>query len=218
MLVALTWTTSAFAATQFVTQTIQSFGNVGQFSSLELSSGDPRIGYWGGVRQDLKLASRIGGAWVIETADSTSALGLHTSLAVTPSGDVRISYYDATAGDLKYASRTAGVWSIESVDTVGNVGLYTSIELNGSGEPRISYYDQTLGNLKYASRSGGLWTLETVDTGGDVGSYTSLALDAGGNPVAMHRTGAEGFQGQQVERALQQIDLFHRHGAPRGTP
>ncbi|HET9328207.1 MAG TPA: hypothetical protein VFQ05_15680 [Candidatus Eisenbacteria bacterium] len=192
VLVALIWTTSAFAATQFVTQTIQSSGNVGQFSSLALSAGEPRIGYWGGVRQDLNLASRSGGVWTVETADSTRALGLHTSLAAMPTGDVRISYYDATNGDLKLAARTAGVWSLEAVDTVGNVGLFTSIEVNGAGEPRVSYYDRSLGDLKYASRSGGAWTIETVDAGGDVGSYTSLALDGGGNPAITYWDAANG--------------------------
>jgi len=150
VLVALTWATSAFSATQFVTQIIQSTGNVGPFASLVLASDDPRIGYWGGVRQDMKFASRIAGAWSVETADSTAAIGLHTSVAISGAGEPSISYYDATQGDLKFARKTSGVWTQERVDTVGIVGLYTSIELDGSGEPRVSYYDQTLGNLKYA--------------------------------------------------------------------
>jgi len=183
VLVALTWATSAFSATQFVTQIIQSTGNVGPFASLVLASDDPRIGYWGGVRQDMKFASRIAGAWSVETADSTAAIGLHTSVAISGAGEPSISYYDATQGDLKFARKTSGVWTQERVDTVGIVGLYTSIELGAGGEPRISYYDQTLGNLKYASRAAGLWTIETVDATGDVGSYSSLALDGGGNPV-----------------------------------
>jgi len=37
VLVALTWATSAFSATQFVTQIIQSTGNVGPFASLVLA-------------------------------------------------------------------------------------------------------------------------------------------------------------------------------------
>src|SRR5262245_44834689 len=182
VLVALAWASSAFSATQFVTQTIQSTGNVGPFASLALVAEEPRIGYWGGIRQDMKFAQRIGGAWTVETADSTAALGLHTSVAVSTTGDPSISYYDQTHADLKYAQKSSGVWALQSVDTVGNVGLYTSIKLSASGEPRISYYDQSLGNLKYASRSGGVWTLETVDATGDVGSYSSLALDGSGNP------------------------------------
>ena len=183
VLVALTWTNSALAATQFVTQTVTSTGNVGQFATTTFGAqGEPLVGYWDGARQDMRLATKTGGLWTLETAESTSVLGLYTSLAVSAAGDPSISYYDATAGDLKLARRSGTGWTLETVDTVGNVGLYTSLKLDASGNPHVSYYDQTLGNLKYASKSGGVWTLETVDAAGDVGSYTSLALDAGGNP------------------------------------
>ena len=175
-------TTTAFAATQFVPQAVHSTGNVGQFASIALGpQDDPRIGYWSSARQELKLATKTSGVWALETAESTAALGLHTSLAFS-AGDPRISYYDATHGDLKYASRTAGVWTLETVDTAGVVGLYTSLKLDSAGNPHISYYDQTQGDLKYASKSGGTWTVETVNNPGNDGRYTSLALNASDVP------------------------------------
>src|SRR5690349_17299761 len=113
-LAALTWTTSAVAATQFVPQVVQSTGNVGQFASIALDSqDDPHIGYFGTTRQDLKFATKAGGAWTIDTAESTAVLGLHTSLGVTTGGDPIISYFDATLGDLKVASRSGGAWTRE---------------------------------------------------------------------------------------------------------
>src|SRR5262249_25752522 len=115
VLVAMTWATSAHPATQFTSQIVQSTGVVGQFASFAVGpQGQPMVGYWGGNRQDIELATKLNGIWKAETAESTSALGLHTALAVTSGGEPRISYYDATHTDLKFASRSGGVWSLET--------------------------------------------------------------------------------------------------------
>jgi hypothetical protein len=163
-----------------------SLADVGQYASLALYGGNPRIAYYDATNKDLKYASWNGSSWDIQTVDGSGLVdvGQHTSLALDGSGNPRIAYYDLTLTslDLKYASWNGSSWAIQTVDSTGDVGQYASLSLDGSGNPKIGYYDATNGDLKYASWNGSSWVIQTVDTTGDVGRYASLSLDGSGNP------------------------------------
>jgi PKD repeat protein len=165
------------------TETVDSSGNVGYYTSLAFdSNGNPAISYFDYAEANLKYARWDGSQWVIETVDSTGQVGLYTSLAFDSAGYPSISYYDATNADLKYAHWNGASWTKQIVDTAGNVGSYTSLAFDSAGYPSISYYDATSADLKYAHWNGSNWVTQTVDSTGSVGSYASLAFDNSGNP------------------------------------
>jgi hypothetical protein len=179
----LTGTSNGISFTVWGISTVDSSGNVGQYSTIALDgSGNPKISYYDSQGMNLKYASWNGSTWSIETVDSSGNVGGYSSLALDGSGNPKISYYEGAPGmNLKYASWSGSSWSFQTADSTGNVGQHTSLALYG-GNPKIAYYDFTNKDLKYASWNGSSWDIQTVDSTGDVGQYTSLRLDSSGNP------------------------------------
>jgi len=179
------------AASEFApwsTQTVDSGGKVGQYSSVALdASGNPAISYYDQTYGDLKYAAWDGTAWVITTVDASRRSG---------SGWSYWGWGSQWDHDYEYQKWYHGT---------EKVGEHSSLAFDSSGRPRISYYDESKGDLKYAAWDGSQWVITTVDGNNykkgnqrgcnwdgdqgkyqtrsvDVGEYSSLALDSSDNP------------------------------------
>ena len=203
---------TAFAAlsanAQFTVTTVDSTGDVGGWSSLQLNGvGNPVVAYWDQTNTDLKLATCTANCftptptWQIVTVDaSANNVGLYASLQLNGAGNPVITYWDATDNDLKMATCTAGcasatpTWQIVVVD--GGGGETTSLAFNGAGNPVVSYYggNNSPFSLRLATCTANCasaaptWQIVTVDaTSTNTGLNSSLRFNAGGNPVIAYR-------------------------------
>ncbi|MCD6118785.1 PKD domain-containing protein, partial [bacterium] len=130
-------------------ETVDSEGNVGEYTSIVLDSdGYPHVSYFGWSNCALKYAYMDESGWHIEILDSGLGInGGYSSIAVDSDGYPQVSYLDDANDDLKYAYLDPSGWHIEIMD---NVGSHSSIALDSGGYPHVSYYDWYNGDLKYA--------------------------------------------------------------------
>jgi len=164
------------------TQTIDSVGDVGQYSSLNLlSDGAPQIVYYNATDHSLKVASWDGTGWEIFAPLTPTPLGgddvgKYCSAAVNSTNETFVSAFDATTSSLVFAS-IAGNNYTKVLDSSSNAGNYSSIAVNNyTNTIVISYYDQPNANLRIAVNHSGnsAWQTSNVDTGGDVGQYSNI--------------------------------------------
>ncbi len=186
--------TACSAGSTFKCETVDSTGDVGQYSSIAVDSNRTvHISYYDASTNmyDLKYATGTFGLWNKEIVDSTGIVGQTSSIAVDSNRAVHISYKDLSNGDLKYATN-AGVttrcsanstFKCETVDSTGDVGDYSSIAVESNGTVHISYYDYDNENLKYASGTSRAFNYVTIDSTGLVGEDTSIAVAPDGSKV-----------------------------------
>lgn len=180
------------ACTSIQTTTVDSAGDVGQFSSLALSGSDAIIAYYDATNFALKLARcNIGGTFCEHPQTATidigaeTGFGWYTSLALIDPDTAVVSYFDSVHGDLKLATCNLSpvlckTHQTATVDSEGVVGLFTSIAPYGN-KAVISYYDLTNHDLKLAvcpiaEKLCDTPVIVTLDTEGDVGKFTSIVL------------------------------------------
>jgi hypothetical protein len=172
---------SAMAATLgWHTETVDSDGKVGQYTSLVLDDeGHPHISYCkltssGLSCTNLKYAWHDGTTWHTETADDDYNTGAWTSLILDSSGRPHITYSRSNPKELRYAYKHQGEWYVETID---NQGQYSSLVMEPYSPRRlhVSYYGNVSQTLKYAYNDG-TWHVEEADTNAPVGGHTSLAI------------------------------------------
>ena len=137
----------------------------------------------------LKLATRVGRKWTIQTVDGYSTKGGRTknnvagavSLCTVKSGKteyLNIYYGDLTDKDLRRASFNGKKWSYEVIDgdgpiiqdykesarvrTASDVSVSNACAITGAGE-QVFYRDESQGILLGAVRDGKKWRYEILD-------------------------------------------------------
>ena len=169
------------ASISTTTQTVDSVGDVGQYSSLNLfPDGTPQIVYYDATNHDLKVATWNGTGWQFlvpldPTPLGADDVGMYCSAAVNSTNETFVSAFDTTTRSLVFGTSVNNY--SEVVDSAGGAGFYSSIAVNNyTNTIVISYYDQPNSNLKYAVNVSGTsaWQSSSVDTAGDVGQYSSI--------------------------------------------
>jgi len=138
--------------------TLDSGGNVGQYSSLAINSqGFPVISYVDNTTQSLKLAACKDASCSPGTLTLTTVVagGVNFDTSLVLKQDLPIiSYYDDLTRNLKLVVCQDAICQSTNppilVDTNQNVSQSSSLVLNRQGQLVIGYYDRTNSDLKLA--------------------------------------------------------------------
>jgi hypothetical protein len=147
------------------------------------SAGQPHVAYIVDSGGELDYASRLGGAWTVETVDVVAPnQTLEASLALDSGGRPHIAYDELFAVGIHYALKSDAGWSIELVD-VGQ-RWDPALVLDSAEDAHMVFYDAEHGALIYAKRSSGSWCRQTIEDDPNelirIGRDPAIALDDGG--------------------------------------
>ncbi len=148
-------------------RTLDSTGDVGEFSSLAIHNGKIYIAYNhmypDGHRFIRIITNASGDAWmhrdIIEVSRVANDSQSRTSnpIVIDPAGLVHLAYYKAgtvyyATGILYDAVQNIWDWATAKVvdDSQVGQGIYAAITVDSKNRARVSYYDATDGDLKYA--------------------------------------------------------------------
>jgi hypothetical protein len=175
----------AAAQSGFVTETVDSAGDVGWQTSIALDHlGFPHIGYIApSPLFDLKYASKSASGWSVETASTHGNPISSTSLVLDSNDNPAM----ATGGDdALYVFKVGGTWTEESIG--GFATWFVALALDDNDVPRMlqnwSVYKEFYSHVVYATRTGpGVWSGREIAGGPFVPSSPdySLAIDATGD-------------------------------------
>ncbi len=131
-----------YANAQWVSETIASEGQQGEYSSIVLDSTDtPHAAWYDRTNARLMYGKRLIDGWDITIIDEGSK-GRYAHIALNPTTDLpAIAYYDSSEDNAKFAWFDGAVWNNEEVeDTSDNQGEWIDLAFNNDGVPYVSFH------------------------------------------------------------------------------
>ncbi len=170
---------------QWNIETVDSAGDVGRFSSMEVdASGRSHICYFDVTSLQLKYATNATGPWTFEKIDDLYVDFGDCSLALDSNGCAHVCYAYATGPYFKYATNKTGSWVTEGLSTSFDAGYSNSIAVDAADNVHISYMLWSGSSKKYllmyTTNASGSWDTDLVDNS-DTGYDNSIAIDSSGN-------------------------------------
>jgi hypothetical protein len=151
----------------FVTQTVDSIGDVGWQTSIAIDgNGYPHIGYIAPPPlTDLKYARKTGSGWSVETASGTCNPLSATNLVLDAGDNPAMA---TGINEALYVFKDGAGWTSEVIG--GFATWYASMALDNNGVPRVLYnwsvYKEAYSRVAYSIRIGtDLWVESTIGSG-----------------------------------------------------
>lgn len=173
------------SAPNWNTTTIDSNKEVGEYSSIQLENGSPRVAYYREKNANLRYATCESSCtnannWTKSNIDTNGKTGQFSSLFLEDGTKPRVSYYRESSKNLKFAACDADCndsdnWNTVTVHSSGDVGQYSSLTIEDETN-HLFYYREDSKDLMYTYCSQNCtdadnWSNVTLDSSDDVGSY-----------------------------------------------
>ncbi len=181
----------------WISSSVDSLGDVGQFTSIGLVGTQPHIAYYDVSNTNLKYAKLVGNAWTVETVDAVGSVGTYASLKIDSANQPHISsFYAASSSQylLRWAKKGASKPDIMAKNSAD--GAYTgdnTYNTNATGQTvGANVSPLTAAVFHYQVQNDGATANVTMTgTAGDA-NFTISYYDAltGGNNITANMTGA----------------------------
>jgi hypothetical protein len=154
--------------------------------------GAPHVAYYVTGANDVRYATKVAGAWVVEVVEDSTAFDTITitampSLALDSQAHPHIVYVALRDGlqTLIHAVRDASGWHREVIETFSDSLADCRLVLDAFDRPHVVYsrWEASQMVLHYRVRDGAQWSDSVVAEG----DQAALALDGAGSPVIVFR-------------------------------
>lgn len=167
--------------------TIDTSGNVGEFSSLAIDSEDIlHAAYYDRTEEAIYYAYGTGSSWNTEMIDPSvgylgGTLGSYVDIEIDGNDNVHVVYCcnSVTEQSLYYATKDGTNWNSATVAT-SSIVAFPSLAVDIDNNPHITYYDN---DLRYTYLAGSQWYDEVI---AESGWFSSIQISSTNLPCVAY--------------------------------